>query len=406
MKILSVVGARPNFVKVAPLLAEMRRYPDLRSVLVHTGQHSDEAMSDCFLRELQIPPPDFVLEGAAARAVSPAEAMAKAIAPILRRERPDAVLVVGDVNSTLAGALAAARLGIPVAHVEAGLRSFDRSMPEETNRVLTDSVSSLLFASEPSAVRNLLAEGQPAGRIFLTGNVMIDSLRRWCAQAGRSAILARLGLLGGGGAARPYVLVTLHRPATVDAPAVLRGVWEALGAVSERAPVVFPVHPRTQARLGELGLEGALEGGGTGGGIRVLPPLPYLEFLHLESRAALAITDSGGVQEETTAFGVPCLTARPNTERPVTLTEGTNQLVGLDPRHILGAALRILSGEVKPGRLPRLWDGRSAGHIVRVLHSHLSVQAPPFAGADSPSLFPCLTLPAPSLPPPLPAGAR
>jgi UDP-N-acetylglucosamine 2-epimerase (non-hydrolysing) len=375
MKILTVAGARPNFVKVAPLLAELRRHPGVHSTLVHTGQHFDDAMAGCFLRDLRIQRPDFILSPIAADVDSPSEAMAEALAPVFRRVHPDAVLVVGDVNSTLAGALAAERQGIPVAHVEAGLRSFDFSMPEETNRIRTDALSSLLFASEPSAVQNLLAEGHPAERIFLAGNVMIDSLRRSEALARRSAILERLQLIEGRGVPQPYVLATLHRPAAVDSPEMLRGLLAAFDSISEHATVVFPVHPRTAARLGEMGVANGAQGSRSTAGIRFLPPLPYFDFLHLESRAALVITDSGGVQEETTALGVPCLTARKNTERPATLTEGTNQLVGLDPQKIVEAALRVLNGERRPCRVPRLWDGRASGRIVRILLRCLAARA-------------------------------
>ena len=405
MKILSVVGARPNFVKAAPLLAEMRSYPDIRTVLVHTSQHHGESMADSFVRDLGIPTPDHVLARAAAVEASPVEGMAAALEAILQSERPDAVLVVGDVNSTLAGALAASRLGIPVAHVEAGLRSFDPGMPEETNRILTDAVSSLLFASEPSAVRNLLAEGHAEERIVFAGNVMIDSLRRWAARAERSNVLARLGLERARGVATPYVLATLHRQAAVDVPSVLCGLWGALRTIGERAPVVFPVHPRTQARLSALGLVTA-SGGPCGARVLLVPPLPYLDFLQLERRASLVITDSGGVQEETTAFGVPCLTARDNTERPITLIEGTNELVGLDPARICAAALRALSGGGKRGRLPRLWDGRSAARIVRVLHQKLRVPARLRPGAVP--LAGCLSSfpPARSARPTPPAGAH
>jgi UDP-N-acetylglucosamine 2-epimerase (non-hydrolysing) len=361
LRILNVVGTRPNFVKIAALLAAMRRRPGVRAVLVHSGQHYDREMSDCFLDDLRIPPPDYVLR---LRAPASAAAMVPALGEIMRVERPDVVLVVGDVNSTLAGAEAAAGLGVPVAHVEAGLRSFDPGMPEEGNRIATDALSELLFASEPSGVANLLAEGRPRERIFLAGNVMIDTLRRFLAAARRSTVLGRLGLTNGLGTPRRYALATLHRPATVDDPEVLRRVWGALEEIADEVPVVFPAHPRTQARLRDCGLAGA---NSVSGGIRLIGPLPYLDFVRLESAAALVMTDSGGVQEETTAMQVPCLTLRNNTERPITVREGTNQIVGLEAAVIVDAARRVLSGSAKAGRIPRLWDGRSAERIVGTL---------------------------------------
>lgn len=386
MKILNVVGARPNFVKIAPLLAEMRRYPDIEPWLVHTGQHHDSEMADCFLRDLDIPSPDFILKKPAGGPTAHKEEMTRALRQIMLFRRPDVALVVGDVTSTVA----AADLGVPVAHVEAGLRSFDRSMPEEINRIITDSVSSLLFASEPSAVENLAAEGYPRDRIFLVGNVMIDSLKRCRAAAEGSTILGRLDLLSSSGAPVKYVLVTLHRPATVDDPAVFAGVWEALEAVASRLPVVFPVHPRTQARLQDPAVSAsrvALSKKATEkAGIRLMGPLPYLDFLRLESAAALVMTDSGGVQEETTALGVPCLTLRNNTERPITVSEGTNQIVGLEPARIEQAAHEILSGRFSPGRIPRLWDGQGAQRIVRILHQHFAALGACVPASRLPSL--------------------
>jgi len=364
LKILSVVGTRPNFVKIAPLLAEMRRRPGICPVLVHSGQHFDREMSDCFLDDLRIPAPHVVLKPRAPASISD---MVPALRDVIRRERPDVVLVVGDVNSTLAGAEAAAGLGVPVAHVEAGLRSFDAGMPEERNRIAADALSGLLFASEPSGVVNLLAEGRPRERIFLAGNVMIDTLKQFLAAARRSTVLARLGLVDAGGTPRQYALATLHRPAAVDNPEVLRRVWGALQEIADGLPVIFPAHPRTQNRLRDCGLAGMDSGAA---GIRLIGPLPYLDFVRLESAAALVMTDSGGVQEETTAMKVPCLTLRNNTERPITVHEGTNQIVGLEPAAIVLAARRVLSGSIKPGRVPRLWDGHSARRIVGTLCRH------------------------------------
>jgi UDP-N-acetylglucosamine 2-epimerase (non-hydrolysing) len=361
MKVLNVVGARPNFVKIAPLLARMREHAAIHPVLVHTGQHSGEEMADSFLRDLQIPRPDFVLSGDATRCE---RGMTRALAQIMRSERPDVMVAVGDVNSTVAATVAAAELDIPIAHVEAGLRSFDNSMQEEVNRIISDAISTVLFASEPSAVGNLVAEGRPQERIFLVGNVMIDSLRRYLPLAVRSAVLSRLGLIG-----KKYALVTLHRPATVDDPETLRRVWPALESIAASVPLIFPVHPRTQSRLGQFGFEGLSPQKSRieGRVIRMIPPLPYLEFLHLESKAALVLTDSGGVQEETTAMAVPCLTMRNNTERPITVTQGTNQIVGLDPARIVNAAHEILAVRTKQGHIPPLWDGHAAERIVNVL---------------------------------------
>jgi UDP-N-acetylglucosamine 2-epimerase (non-hydrolysing) len=371
MKVLSVVGARPNFVKIAPLLAEMRRRTQIRPVLVHTGQHYDAEMSDCFFRELRIPQPDFNLGvGEASPTVQAAEVM-KRLEPVIIQERPEVVVVVGDVNSTLAAALTAVKLGIPVAHVESGLRSFDRTMPEEINRVVTDAVADVLFVSEPSGVENLLREGQARERIFLVGNVMIDTLRRFLGVARRSATLDWLRLrCGKGSNGTPrYAVLTLHRPALVDHPEVFRKIWEPIVEIAEKMPVIFPVHPRTQKRLRKAGFESSLAGQPMrrSAGVRMIPPLGYLQFLRLQSEATLVITDSGGIQEETTALGVPCLTVRDNTERPITVTEGTNTLVGLNPNRLREEARKILSGKGKKGRMPALWDGRCAARIVTVL---------------------------------------
>ena len=402
MKILNVVGARPNFVKIAPLLAEIRCYPDIEPWLVHTGQHHDREMADCFLRDLDIPAPDFVLRQPAA-GLAAQEEMTAALRQIMLCRRPDVAVVVGDVTSTVAAALAAADLGVPVAHVEAGLRSFDRSMPEEINRIVTDSVSSLLFASEPSAVQNLVSEGCRRSRIFLVGNVMIDTLKRFRATAERSTILPRLDLVSASGVPVRYVLVTLHRPAMVDDPIIFAHVWKALEAIASHLPVVFPVHPRTQSRLQDQRMNARRHGSrvrdaiANTAGIRLVRPLPYPDFLRLESAAALVLTDSGGVQEETTALGVPCLTLRNNTERPITVTEGTNQIVGLEPARIEQAALRILTGRFEPGRIPRLWDGQSARRIVRILHQHFGSPVQP----GQLPIFP--TLPATPVGPPFDA---
>jgi UDP-N-acetylglucosamine 2-epimerase (non-hydrolysing) len=374
MKILSVVGARPNFVKIAALMAEMRNQAGIRPLLVHTGQHYDSGMSESFFQDLGIPQPHTNLEVGSASAACQVAQIMERLEPVLVSEQPDLVVVVGDVNSTLAGALTAVKLGIPVAHVEAGLRSFDRTMPEEINRVVTDSISEFLFATEPSGVENLLKEGRPASQIFLVGNVMIDTLRSCLARARQLDPLADPEIWGESALNPParFALVTLHRPSTVDNSLALRIVWKALGEIAEEIPIVFPVHPRTQKRLRDLGLDsGTGQPFGHQNGIRLISPLRYLRFLHLESFATFVITDSGGIQEETTVLGVPCLTVRENTERPITLTEGTNTLVGLNSERLKEGAHQILSGKGKRGRVPALWDGEAAKRIVGILKERL-----------------------------------
>jgi len=366
MKILNVVGARPNFVKIAPLISEMRKNPDIKPLLVHTGQHYDTEMSDSFFRDLDIPQPKYHLHVTPGSSASQVSEIMGRLEPVMVKERPDAVLVVGDVNSTLAGALTAAKLGVPVAHVEAGLRSFDRSMPEEINRVVTDAIADLLFVSEPSGVENLRREGRPAERVFLVGNVMIDTLKRALARTGSAAA-------GQEHTSGPrYAVLTLHRQGLVDDPALFSRIWSVLQEMGRRIPIIFPVHPRTQLRLRGMGFEpspGYGRGNGPGG-LHMVPPLGYLEFLSLQKQAAFVLTDSGGVQEETTALGVPCLTLRENTERPFTVTDGTNKIVGLDPERIRREVERLLSGEARQGSVPRLWDGRAAERIVRILCDH------------------------------------
>lgn len=359
MKIANVVGARPNLVKIAPLLREWRRPPEIRPLLIHTGQHYDERLSDIFFRQMNIPKPDINLEvGSGSHAWQTAEIL-KRIEPILLEHQPDLVLVVGDVNSTVSASLAAAKLRIPVAHVEAGLRSFDRAMPEEINRVLTDAMADYLFATEQAAVENLLREGRPRERIFLVGNVMIDALRQFLPTAQQSRIGDELGLTDGSGF-RAFALLTLHRPSNVDSTETLRRILLAIEEVAEQIPVVFPVHPRTKQKLDELKNHYHQQ-------FRMVPPMGYLDFLCLLSHARLVLTDSGGIQEETTVLGVPCLTLRDNTERPITVSQGTNQIVGQDPARIVAAVREVLSGKSKVGRAPHLWDGRAAERIVEIL---------------------------------------
>jgi len=359
MKIANIVGARPNLVKIAPLLRQMGRHPEIVPLLIHTGQHYDERLSDIFFRQMEIPEPDINLEvGSGSQAWQTAEVL-KRIEPVLEQHQPDLVLVVGDVNSTVSASLAAAKLRIPVAHVEAGLRSFDRTMPEEINRLVTDALADFLFATEKDAVTNLLREGRPRERIFLVGNVMIDALRHFLPVAHRSRIGEDLGLLNGS-AFRPFAVLTLHRPSNVDSIETLGTLLAAIEKVADELPIIFPVHPRTQQRLSELKNKPHPQ-------FRIVPPIGYLDFLCLLSRARLVLTDSGGIQEETTALGVPCLTLRENTERPVTVSEGTNQIVGQDAAKIIAAAREILAGRAKPGRIPQLWDGQAAHRIVEIL---------------------------------------
>src|SRR5256884_6804203 len=363
LKILNIVGARPNLPKIAPLLREMQRHPEIQPVLVHTGQHYDEKLSDVFFRQMGIPAPDFNLEvGSGSHAWQTAEIL-KRIEPLLIEQKPDLVLVVGDVNSTIAASLASVKLSIPVAHVEAGLRSFDRTMPEEINRVLTDALADHLFVTEEDAIANLLKEGRPRNRIHLIGNVMIDALHQFLPLAQKSNIGSELGLLNGNGFV-PFAVLTLHRPSNVDSMQTLEKLLSAIDAVAEELPVIFPVHPRTESRLKDASVKHHPR-------LRLIPPVGYLDFLCLLDRSSLVLTDSGGIQEETTALGVPCLTLRENTERPITVTEGTNQLVGQDSTKIVNAAREILGGKAKEGKVPQLWDGHAAERIVEILSGEI-----------------------------------
>ncbi len=353
-EILCVVGARPNFMKMAPILRSLRAFPQIRAFLVHTGQHYDEEMSRVFFDELGLPAPDRDLDvGSDTHARQTARIM-MAFEALVEERAPKLVVVVGDVNSTLACSLVAAKLGVPVAHVEAGLRSRDRTMPEEINRLVTDAVSDLLFATSPDAIENLISEGIDRAKIHLVGNPMIDTLRCHLETARRRDTIARLGLSAGG-----YALVTLHRPSNVDDPANLRRVLAALEEIANRITVVFPVHPRTTERLRGNGIVASH--------VRLLNPFGYLDFLALMAGAQLVLTDSGGIQEETTVLGVPCLTLRANTERPITISEGTNRLIGTDPRAIVPAMEAILAGDVPPRRSPALWDGEAGSRIASVI---------------------------------------
>ena len=358
---MAVAGARPNFMKVAPLMAEfLDRGPErIAPLLVHTGQHYDAQMSDAFFRDLGIPAPDINLDVGSGSHAEQTALVLERIAPILEEHRPDALVVVGDVNSTLAATLAATKLGVPVAHVEAGLRSFDREMPEEINRVLTDAVSHWLFTTEASAKDNLLREGIAPERIFFVGNVMIDTLLANLDRARELDTLERLALEPG-----CFGLLTLHRPSNVDDPSQLRAVLDVLEQIHEELPLLFPVHPRTEAAI-------ATRLGGRPLRLTTTPPLGYLEFLQVMAHARVVITDSGGIQEETTALGVDCLTLRDTTERPITVTKGTNRLVGRNPSALKEAFRDVIDGPAKKGQVPPGWDGHAARRIVDVLLKEL-----------------------------------
>lgn len=371
MKVISVVGARPNFIKIAPLIREMWMHSGISTFLVHTGQHYDASMAGQFFQDLEMPVPDVSLEvGSGSHAYQTAEVMRR-LEPILEQEDPDLVLVVGDVNSTLAAALTTAKLHIPIAHVEAGLRSFDRSMPEEINRILTDTVSEYLFVTEESGRENLLCEGIDESRIFFVGNVMIDSLEQSRRLWEQSTIHERLGLQKGN-----YGVVTLHRPSNVDDATILQGFMEAFAEIADILPIVFPVHPRTRKCLENLKLLGRplwFDGGpGPYRGAWCVDPLGYLDFMSLVAGARIVLTDSGGLQEETTVLGVPCLTLRENTERPVTVTHGTNHVVGTVPARIVEEAFRVLNGPQQVLPRPPLWDGKAAQRIVAILLERLN----------------------------------
>ena len=357
-KILHVLGTRPNFVKTAPVISALSEaMPATDQVIVHTGQHYDRMMSDVFFEELAVPRPDHWLEvGSGSHAVQTARVMER-LEPVLIEEEPDLVMVPGDVNSTLAAALTAVKLGIEVAHLEAGLRSWDRTMPEEVNRVLTDAISTTLFTHSPEALDNLVREGIDPGGVEFVGNTMIDTLVALEGRFRELETAGRLGLDRGG-----YLLVTLHRPALVDGP-LLTDTIEALVEVSRDMPVVFPVHPRTRSNMEEIadGLAG------DGDGLRLIDPVGYLDFLSLEADAAAVLTDSGGIQEETTYLGTPCFTLRDNTERPITIEVGTNTLLGLDPGRIPDIPGMVAKGPDREAGIPPLWDGRASERIAEVL---------------------------------------
>ncbi len=379
LRIACVVGARPNFMKIAPILTEMERCDRFQPCLIHTGQHSSPEMAEAFFRDLEIRPPDISLGISGGSSNEQTARVMLALEPLFAARRPDLVLVVGDVNATLATALTAAKAGLPLAHVEAGLRSFDRTMPEEINRIVTDALSDLLFTTEPGAAENLVREGIPRERIAFCGNVMIDTLLRFQDRAAQSPVLDQIGVAGG-----DYALVTLHRPSNVDDAGKLAELLDMLDRLAASIPVVFPTHPRTRNVMRAAGLQPQR--------ITMVPPQGYIDFLRLMSAARLVLTDSGGIQEETTILGVPCLTVRENTERPVTITQGTNRLVGVDPEAILRAAEETLARPQPAFRRPDLWDGHAAARIVDALEqavagSVFSSQARPAAGDQAARRF-------------------
>ncbi len=359
MNLVSVVGARPNFMKIAPLVRELNRHRHFKHTLIHTGQHYDHAMSRLFFSELRIPRPDMNLEvGSGSHAWQTSRIMMK-MEKVLLRLKPDLVIVVGDVNSTMAATLVASKLMIPVAHVEAGLRSFDRSMPEEINRLVTDSLSDILFTTSPEARDNLIKEGISPRKIRFVGNIMIDTLKHHIKRARQTDILNKLRL-----EPRGYILATLHRPSNVDSEDALTGILSGIQKLQQEMPMVFPMHPRTQARYLKIVSQRHFP---PMPNLQVIDPLGYLDFLNLMIHAKGVMTDSGGIQEETTVLGIPCMTVRHNTERPVTITSGTNVLVGTSAKKIVREGRRIIHNQWKKGRVPRYWDGKTARRIVKYL---------------------------------------
>ena len=360
MKIINIVGARPNFMKMAPIIESMNKYPEqIQHLLVHTGQHYDEKMSKAFFDDLGMPKPDIDLEvGSGSQAEQTGKIMV-AFEKVCEVEKPDLIIVVGDVNSTMACTITAKKLGIKVAHVEAGLRSRDMSMPEEINRLCTDVLCDHLYTTDRMADENLRNEGVADEKIHFVGNVMIDTLLKHKQMASRLDLRDTLGLKGGS-----YATLTMHRPSNVDDKQTLQGILEVLQEISTELPIIFPMHPRTRKMVEQFNLSHYFNEGNKVEGIWVTEPLGYLEFLHLNMQAKLVLTDSGGLQEETTVLGVPCITMRNNTERPITCEVGTNIMVGNQPEEILKQALNILSGNVKQGSIPEKWDGHAAERIV------------------------------------------
>jgi UDP-N-acetylglucosamine 2-epimerase (non-hydrolysing) len=363
LKIVNVVGVRPNFMKMAPIIKAMDRFPDeIEHLLVHTGQHYDQKMSKAFFDDLGMPKPDIDLGvGSGSHAEQTGQVMVK-FEQVCLQEKPDLVIVVGDVNSTMACTITAKKLGIRVAHVEAGLRSGDMGMPEEINRLCTDVLCDYLFTTDTGANDNLRAEGIADEKVIFVGNVMIDTLLHHKAMAEKLTTGSDMGLEAGN-----YAVLTLHRPSNVDDKEILNGIFEALAEIGEQLPIVFPIHPRTRKTMEAFGLSHYLEPSENGKGIIVTEPLGYLEFLHLNMNARLVLTDSGGLQEETTVLGVPCITLRHNTERPITIEQGTNVLIGNDKYRILSAANDVLKGRAVTGRVPDKWDGKTSERLVEWL---------------------------------------
>ena len=363
IKIINVVGARPNFMKIAPIQREMAKYPNIQPVLVHTGQHYDERMSKLFFDDLQLPKPDIYLDvRSGSHAVQTAKVM-MAFEEVLQKEKPDLVIVVGDVNSTAACSMVAAKMHTKIAHVEAGLRSFDRRMPEEINRLVTDVLSDFLFVTEKSGLENLKHEGIDDSKVHFVGHVMIDSLIYFEPMAAKSPILENMGLQP-----REYGVITLHRPSNVDNKENFLKLLNAFEVIEKQLPLIFPIHPRSQKMIDQLGLREKVE---KMHNLRLTEPLGYLDFMRLLHNAKLVLTDSGGIQEETTYLGIPCITMRENTERPITVDVGTNVLVGTDTERIIAEAQKVLDGNAKKGQIPELWDGKAAERIVRILNENL-----------------------------------
>ena len=359
MKILNIVGARPNFMKIAPIQREMEKHPELEPLIIHTGQHYDEKMSKLFFDDLELPRPARYLHvGSATHAQQTAKVMVE-FEKVVEEEKPDLVLVVGDVNSTAACSLVSAKMGVKIAHVEAGLRSYDRGMPEEINRMVTDTLSDYLFVTEQSGIDNLRREGIPDEKVFFTGNVMIDSLVYFLEKARTSDILHRLGVNGD-----VYALVTLHRPSNVDVKENFEKLLNAFSQIEKDLKIVFPIHPRSRKMLSNFGLDNRIA---EMKNLVLLDPIGYLDFMKLMQDAKLVLTDSGGIQEETTYLGIPCITLRENTERPVTIDVGTNILVGSNTELVVKEAKKVISGQAKQGRIPDLWDGHAAERIVEII---------------------------------------
>lgn len=370
IKVALVVGARPNFIKISPIIRAIKNHnkrrrsnrPSIDYNLVHTGQHYDECMSDHFFDDLKIPLPHINLDvGSSSHSKQTAQIMMR-FEEVIVRDKPDLIVVVGDVNSTMAVSIVASKLMIPVAHVEAGLRSFDRSMPEEVNRVVTDALSDLLFITCTDAKENLLKEGKREEGIFFVGNVMIDSLKIFGPIINRSNILKEMGLKP-----NSYIILTLHRPSNVDQKDILKRLLDALLRISRKIPIIFPIHPRTERMLRDFRLQGKLE---HQDGIILRPPMRYVDFMKLMSHSKLVFTDSGGIQEETTVYRVPCLTLRENTERPITVKEGTNILIGFDMKRLEEETDNVLQGKGKRGKIPKMWDGKASERIVNIISDY------------------------------------